>query len=76
VGVSTAADENKRFADEFAKPHSWLMMADNLHEQATEIYRKRSRSSIVTRVNGKGEMALIALVVGLFKVGRIEGAIR
>jgi hypothetical protein len=53
---TTAVDQNKRFADEFANPNSWLMMADNLHEQATEIYRSRSRSSITTRVNGKGEI--------------------
>jgi hypothetical protein len=56
VGVSITADENKRFADEFANPHSWLMMADNLHEQATEIYRNRSRSSIMTRVNAQGKI--------------------
>jgi hypothetical protein len=43
-------DENKRFI-EFANPHSWLMTADNLHEQATSIYEGRDRSSITTKVN-------------------------
>ena len=50
------AEENKRFVEEFANPHSWLMMADNLHEQATEIYAGRSRSSIITKVNANGEV--------------------
>jgi hypothetical protein len=54
--MSTTGNENKRFVDEFANPHSWLMMADNLHEQATEIYRNRSRSSIMTRVNAQGKI--------------------
>jgi hypothetical protein len=49
-------DENKRFVEEFANPHSWLMMADNLHEQATEIYKGRSRSSIMTKVNANKEI--------------------
>jgi hypothetical protein len=44
------ADENKRFV-EFANPHSWLMTADNLHEQATAIYEGRDRSSITTKVD-------------------------
>src|SRR6266436_3136199 len=43
------ADENKRFVEEFANPHSWLLMAENLHEQATALYRTRDRSSILTR---------------------------
>jgi hypothetical protein len=53
--VSTTADENKRFVDEFANPHSWLLTADNLHEQATEIYQTRSRSSITTKLTAKGD---------------------
>ena len=55
-GVSTTANENKRFVNEFANPHSWLMTAENLHEQATEIYQNRSRSSITTKLNAKGEI--------------------
>jgi hypothetical protein len=50
------ADENKRFVEDFANPHSWLMMADNLHEQATEIYEGRSRSAIITKVNANREI--------------------
>lgn len=49
-------DENKRFVEEFANPHSWLMMADDLHEQATTIYENRNRSSILTKVNASGEI--------------------
>jgi hypothetical protein len=50
------ADENKRFVEDFANPNSWLMMADNLHEQATEIYEGRSRSAIITKVNANREI--------------------
>ena len=49
-------DENKRFVEEFANPHSWLLTAENLHEQATEMYNRRSRSSILTRTNAKREV--------------------
>ena len=45
------ADENKRFVEEFANPHSWLLTADNLHEQATAIYAGRAYSSITTKVD-------------------------
>jgi hypothetical protein len=43
------ADENKRFVEEFANPNSWLQMAENLHEQATALYRTRDRSSILMK---------------------------
>ncbi len=45
------ADENKRFVEEFANPHSWLLTADNLHEQATAIYAGRAYSSIRTKID-------------------------
>lgn len=45
------ADENKRFVEEFANPHSWLLTADNLHEQAAAIYAGRAHSSITTKVD-------------------------
>jgi hypothetical protein len=48
--------ENKRFAEEFANPHSWLLTAENLHEQATEMYSRRSGSSILTNRNAKREV--------------------
>jgi len=44
-------NENRRFVEEFANPHSWLLMADNLHEQATALYRGRSGSSIMTKLD-------------------------
>lgn len=46
------ADENKRFVEDFANPHCWLLSADNLHEQATAIYSGRANSSIMTNVDG------------------------
>ncbi|MBY3094914.1 hypothetical protein HFO65_29980 [Rhizobium laguerreae] len=52
----TLTDENKRFVEVFANPNAWLMMADNLHEQATEIYRGRSGSTIITKVNANQEI--------------------
>ena len=45
------ANENERFVEEFANPHSWLLTAANLHEQATEIYAGRAHSSITTKVD-------------------------
>jgi hypothetical protein len=47
----TMTDEYKRFVEEFANPHSWLLTADNLHEQATAIYAGRAHSSITTKVD-------------------------
>lgn len=49
-------NDNKRFVEEFANPHSWFMMANELHEQATEIYERRNRSAITTQTNAKGEI--------------------
>jgi hypothetical protein len=48
---TTMADENKRFVEEFANPHSWLLTADNLHEQAAGIYARQAYSSITTKVD-------------------------
>jgi hypothetical protein len=45
------ADANKHFVEEFANPHSWLLTADNLHEQAAAIYAGRATSSITTKVD-------------------------
>ncbi|MGY2848552.1 hypothetical protein ACVIWU_001570 [Bradyrhizobium sp. USDA 4509] len=49
-------DENRRFVDEYANPHSWLLTAENLHDQATEMYSRREQSSILTRLNAKQEV--------------------
>jgi hypothetical protein len=45
------ANESKHFVKEFANPHSWLLTADNLHEQAAAIYAGRAQSSITTKVD-------------------------
>lgn len=50
------ADENKQFVDEFANPHAWLLVADNLHEQAAQIYANRKSSTIVTKINANREI--------------------
>ena len=50
------SDENKRFVNDYANPRAWLLTAENLHEQATEMYSRRDRSSILTKRNAKGEV--------------------
>ncbi|WIW45406.1 hypothetical protein ML401_28755 [Bradyrhizobium sp. 62B] len=49
-------DDNRRFVDDYANPHAWLLTAENLHDQATEMYGRRNRSSILSRLNAKGEV--------------------
>jgi hypothetical protein len=49
-------DENKRFVDDYANPHAWLLTAENLHEQAAIMYSRRAGSSILTQRNAKGEV--------------------
>src|ERR1700680_4206364 len=49
-------DVNKRFVDDYANPHAWLLTAENLHEQATIMYSRRAGSSILTKRNAKGEV--------------------
>ena len=53
VGIMT--DDNRRFVEDYANPHSWLLTAENLHEQATEMYSRRDRSSILMKRNAKGD---------------------
>ena len=50
------ADDSRRFVEDYANPHSWLLTAENLHEQATEMYSRRDRSSILMKRNAKGEV--------------------
>jgi hypothetical protein len=52
------ADENRWFVEEFANPHSWLLAAENLHEQATALYRTRDRSSILTRTDANNRASI------------------
>jgi len=44
-------DDKKRFVQDFANPHSWLLTADELHEQAVSLNSGRSKSSIMTKVD-------------------------
>lgn len=39
-------DENFKFVEEMANPHSWLLTADNLHEQAVALRGQWGRSLI------------------------------
>jgi hypothetical protein len=43
----------EEFAD-LAGPHSWLMVADNLHEQAVRLYENRGRGTVI-RTDRRGE---------------------
>lgn len=45
-------DTNLAFVLEWANPHSWLLTADNLHEQALAQHQRRGRS-ILTRQAGE-----------------------
>ncbi|MBA7464933.1 hypothetical protein ES707_00091 [subsurface metagenome] len=47
-------DDNRRFVEDYANPHSWLLTAEHLHEQAVGLYEGRSRSSILTKVDAQG----------------------
>lgn len=50
------ADENRRFVEQFANPHSWVLTAEDLHEQASALYRTRDRSSIRSLSDANGKM--------------------
>ncbi|HWM32019.1 MAG TPA: hypothetical protein VNO69_10025 [Methyloceanibacter sp.] len=46
-------DTNLTFVREWANPHSWLLTADNLHEQALAQFQRRGRSILTMRGEGK-----------------------
>lgn len=73
-------DGEKRFVKEFANPHSWLLTADNLHEQATAIYARRPHSSITTKIDADnvvlGQTRGIDKSVFLLSGFAIENAIK
>ena len=46
-------DPNERFVRESANPHSWLLAADDLHEQALAQYRRRDGSILMIRKDRK-----------------------
>jgi hypothetical protein len=58
-------DDNKRFVEEFANPHSWFLTADDLHEQAVSLNSGRSRSGITTRRDKDGR--IVRQIVGVDK---------
>ncbi len=60
---------DKEFVD-MANPHSWFLVADNLHTQAMEISKKSGTSSL-TRVNGEGieELKMDATNRSIFLLG-------
>jgi hypothetical protein len=52
-GEQVQDDPNLKFVQVMANPHSWLLTADNLHEQALALYERRGRSSL-TSIDGGG----------------------
>jgi hypothetical protein len=44
--------EGEQFVREWANPHSWLLAADDLHEQALAQYRRRDGSVLMIRADG------------------------
>jgi hypothetical protein len=47
-------DKNsEQFVREWANPHSWLLAADDLHEQALAQYRRRDGSVLMIRKDGE-----------------------
>ena len=48
-------DTNLAFVLEWANPHSWLLTADNLHEQALAQHRRRGRSILTMRKKGEAK---------------------
>lgn len=55
--VAMDAEENghAEFVREFANPHSWLLAADDLHEQALAQYRRRDGKIIMIRASGEAK---------------------
>jgi hypothetical protein len=58
-------EENRRFVEHFANPHSWFLTADDLHEQAAALYRGRSQSGITTKADGNNR--ILRQTVGIDK---------
>jgi hypothetical protein len=73
-------DDNRRFVKDYANPHSWLLMADNLHEQATALYKGRRGSGLMTRTNANNVILQQTMVVdkSVFLLGgfALENAIK
>ena len=44
---------NELFVREWANPHSWLLAADDLHEQALAQYRRRDGSVLLIKKDGE-----------------------
>lgn len=49
-------DKNYEFVSEFANPHSWFLVAENLHEEAASLFRRRERSGVTVRRDANGKM--------------------
>jgi hypothetical protein len=45
--------EGEQFVRHWANPHSWLLAADDLHEQALAQYRRRDGSVLMIRQDGE-----------------------
>lgn len=68
---------SERFVREWANPHSWLLAADDLHEQALAQYRRRDGSILMIRKDG-GAKSWDGVDKSIFLLGgfAIENAIK
>jgi hypothetical protein len=73
-------DDNRRFVEDFANPHSWMMTADNLHEQAVSLNNGRTQSSIMTKLDKDNRVLRRTVVIdkSVFLLGgfALENAIK
>lgn len=53
MGKLVQDNPNLRFLEEFANPHSWLLTAENLHEQAV-LLRKRRDGGVLIKSSADG----------------------
>jgi hypothetical protein len=53
--LNQADKNNEQFVREWANPHSWLLAADDLHEQALAQYRRRDGSVLIIRKDGEAK---------------------
>lgn len=73
-------DENHRFVADYANPHSWLLMADDLHGQASAIYANRDQSGFIVHndyvTNIQKKSRIIDKPVFLLAALALENAIK
>jgi hypothetical protein len=63
---------------EMAEPHAWLLTADNLHEQALQLYAQRGRTKLTKTLDGKHPQTWDGVDRSVFLLGgfALENAIK